>query len=136
MANDPLYHVVPDERFIRWQRGFDLLADKGVGPEQVRQWQAAVEVFYTATQRHAHVLSGDMKRSGRMEVRQDGGLEIVGSVRYGGTVGAGGNVDYVIYELRRGGSHDFFARGMNSARKRMEKAVGDAAFRRLKELMQ
>lgn len=134
-VSDETVHLVPDERYLKWIRGFDVLASEGIGQEQVDMWEAAVEMFYVQTQRFAHVLSGDMKRSGRMEARKDGPLRVVGTVRYGGVNGTKGPVDYVAYEVRRGGSHDFFSRGMGVARKRMQKAVGDAAFRRLKELM-
>jgi hypothetical protein len=115
----------------RWTGGFDKLSEPHVSQAAVDEWDKAVEVLFAATQRYAHVLSGDMVSTGRYSTAKDGD-QIVGTVEYGDQIGPSGEmVDYVQYELRRKGSHDFFARGVRSSRSRLEEGAGqmvEAAF--------
>lgn len=109
----------------RWTHGFEKLDDPRVSAAAVRAWDTAVEVFFAATQQYAHVLSGDMISTGRYETKQDGG-DIVGTLEYGDQIGPSGEmVDYVKYELRRKGSHDFYARGYRATRERLDQGVGE-----------
>ena len=121
--------IVPDDRFQKWARGFEVLSSEGIGDPGMEQWELAMSLFFTATNSYIHVLSGDLKASGSKEVRREGALRIVGELSYGDE-----KVDYAQYELRRGGSHDFIARGLNKTTPRLERAVTDAVVQRFKEL--
>lgn len=60
------------------------------------------------TQAKTHVITGSLKASGKMEVSVDGD-EWKGTITYGGASGGPINpVNYAIYEMARGGAHDFF----------------------------
>lgn len=74
---------------------------------------AALDSVLTAgfldTQSRTHVLSGSLKASGRMESGVEDG-EWQGTISYGGaSAGPNSVVDYAIYEMQRGGEHDFFS---------------------------
>jgi hypothetical protein len=62
--------IVPREIAV-WERGFRYLAGE-VAARGVPTWQAATEVFFEATQRYVHVITGQLKASGRMAVRAEG----------------------------------------------------------------
>lgn len=90
----------------------DGLANMGTpGDDAVAEWREATEVFYDRTQAATHVLSGDLKASGRYDVRTEG-RQIVGTVTYGGTE----LVDYAQWEFMRGGNHDALTVGFAQAR--------------------
>ena len=95
-----MIRVETDATFKRWITG---LAALPAGPVE-REWQAATDEFFARTQTFAHVITGAMKASGDSQVTASGD-EVQGVLSYGG-----GGVDYTIYELRRGDSHDFYAR--------------------------
>jgi hypothetical protein len=91
--------IVHDGQFDRWVEG---LADMdSVEPEAVEIWEQATEYFYGRTQEAVHILTGDLKASGEYEIEPNG-TTVEGVVSYGNE-----DVDYAIYELRRGGDHDF-----------------------------
>lgn len=60
---------------------------------------------FVATQAAVHVISGRLKASGRTSSHFDG-FTWEGSVEYGGPEGS--PAYYGIFELARGGTHDFF----------------------------
>jgi hypothetical protein len=114
-----------------WTRGFEQLALPHVQHAAEQEWEQAVEVLFSATQSYAHVLSGDMVDTGDYEMSVEG-TQVIGAISYGGLASNGNDVDYVKYELGRGGSHDFYARAMHRSRERLEKGTADmlkAAFR-------
>lgn len=103
-----------------WIDGLDRLS-RGVGEHQVAEWRYATERFYDHTQRFAHVLSGDMKASGRFAL-DPRGQQIEGSVTYGGTP----DCDYAVYEmLGRGGEHNALQRGYLANIDAFEQALVD-----------
>lgn len=63
-----------------------------------------------ATQAAVHIITGSLKASGRTETDFDG-WTWEGAIVYGGPSGGAPNdpVDYAIYELARGGTHDWFS---------------------------
>lgn len=75
---------------------------------QMGKWEQTTERFYDHTQRFVHIDSADLKRSGRYAT-----YRVVhrafGEVIYGGRFG----VDYAVFEMGRGGSHDALQLGMN-----------------------
>ena len=83
-----------------WIDGLDRLV-RGVGEHQVDEWRYATERFFDRTQQYTHIITGDLKASGRYGVDR-ARHEITGHVTYGGTP----QCDYAIYEFMRGGEHD------------------------------
>jgi hypothetical protein len=67
-----------------------------------RSWESATETFFDWSQEFAHVVTGEMKGSGRFEVDLDGRLQVVGIVEY--------DSDHAIFEELRGGMHAFLTR--------------------------
>lgn len=91
---------VPKE-WHRWTRTMANLPAELAAQSEF--WETATEVFFARTQQATHVITGDLRASGDMQVEADNS-SITGTVTYGG-----GNVDYAEYERQRGGTHDFFA---------------------------
>lgn len=70
---------------------------------------------FVETQAATHILTGSLKASGKTDTDFDGDVW-EGSITYGGVLWrspfpgpANDPVDYAIYEMARGGDHDFFA---------------------------
>jgi hypothetical protein len=99
----PQVSVTHSANLNRWVTGFAAMAEEAALAARPA-WTAATEVFFANTQTVVHVLTGRLKQSGRMAVRQDGS-NLIGTVTYGG-----GEVDYAQTERERGGSHDYIAR--------------------------
>lgn len=90
------------DTFYRWEQA----AKRASRPDVLRpEWEQANEIFFDRTQQYVHVITGDLKSSGRQRVVIEGG-RLVGYVQYGD-----GTVDYAQAELDRGGDHDFLGRG-------------------------
>lgn len=63
---------------------------------------------FAATQAATHIITTSLKQSGKTESDFDGS-QWHGDISYGGPSGGPNNpVDYAIYEMARGGHHDFF----------------------------
>lgn len=125
--------IFPDARFVRWQRNFDKLGRKPMSRAAVEEWEQSTEVMFDLTQQYAHVLSGDMKKSGTMGVEEVTPTSITCHITYGGTRKSDAKphwkhqfVDYTQYELRLGGDHDFFQRAHRKAQDRLEKGAMNA----------
>lgn len=125
--------ITTDQTFALWVRSFTKLGSIPISPAAVEEWEQAVEVMFDLTQQYAHVLSGDMVRSGEMGIDEVSRTSIQASIRYGG--GQRSNtkphwkhqtIDYTKYELRRGGSHDFFQRAHQAAENRLQRGARDA----------
>lgn len=139
MANEMRIYAAGD--FDRWLNAFNELGGPGVPAAAVEEWNVACEILFGATQQYAHVLSGDMLSSGKLEVDVEG-KDVVGTITYGG--GQRSNtkphwkhqeIDYVPYELARGGSHDFIDRAVVKTVPRLEEAVGKMIEAALKEAL-
>ncbi len=64
---------------------------------------------YLDCEARAHVITGSLRASGRKDSDFDG-HDWTGTITFGGpSTGPNNPVDYAIYEMARGGSHDFFA---------------------------
>jgi hypothetical protein len=117
-----------------WERGMARL--EGPVPEKARrEWHEGCEVYFGATQQYAHVLSGDMVSTGRLDM-DHGESEVTGTISYGGEHGhaTGQMVDYVWYEVRRRGSHDFFRRALTRSIPQMEEHAGSMIRAAMEEL--
>lgn len=76
--------------------------------------EAALRTMYADTLVRTHVITGSLKATGRTVTDFDGN-KWTGSIVYGGRVRRtpspgppNKRVDYAIYEMARGGTHDFF----------------------------
>jgi hypothetical protein len=113
---------VADEVRIQVSGAFDAWID-GLGAIEremviaaATPWKAAADVFFDRTQQFVHVLTGDLKASGqRAEIKHDFAA-LVAEVVY--------DSDHAIYELRRGGTHDFYGRALESTNDLFERALG------------
>lgn len=99
-----------------WVRGFKDLGRKAAAADTARTM--ALNLFFARTQQYVHIISGDLKRSGKVTKSWSGGVW-VGEVQYGST-----DVDYAHAEIARGGSHDFVGRAWESTEAIMAKAIG------------
>jgi hypothetical protein len=81
------------------------------------------------TQNRVHVITGSLRLSGKSQTNFDGEVW-TGEIEYGGlTQGPINPVQYAVYEMARGGDHDFFA-GLPTHEELLEEAVGDHFERR------
>ncbi len=133
MARERDFRIEVDPLMGAWVRA---LSSFEVDDVAVREWQAVNDVYFSRTQQYAHVLSGDMKRSGRQETRT-AGRQIITETVYGGVSGSQGRpVDYAIYEIRRGGSHDFIGRALNATATTFQQGLQDAVTAQMIDLIQ
>jgi hypothetical protein len=78
---------------------------------------------FAQTQAATHVITGSLKASGTTESDFDGKDHWTGTISYGGpSTGPNNPVDYAIYEMNRGGSHDFFSQ-MPAFEKKIQAAL-------------
>jgi hypothetical protein len=108
---------------IREVKGTDTLdswivrLEEAAKPESYKSTsllEALLSAAFADTQVRTHVISGSLKASGKTESDFDGNVWS-GKIEYGGVLFKApvpgpprDPVDYAIYEMARGGSHDFF----------------------------
>ena len=96
---------VPRE-FLNWVNGLQ----SGMSPtrQEAMMMDQALDFMLTETQRRIHVLTGDLKYTGRIVEAQIDGDMVMGGIEYGGMIGPtrGRMVDYAEFEFGRGGTHD------------------------------
>lgn len=91
--------------------------EKHVTAAAMVYWAAAGDVLFDRSQEYVHILSGNLKASGRQrtfKTPQGVTFEVV----YGG-----GEVDYAIYEIARGGDHDFLGRAVEVSTRIFDQAM-------------
>lgn len=99
--------------FLQWADVFDSLGQ--IATNEARSvWEEFGQAFFDRTQEYAHVITGEMKASGHLDVGGEG-LETSIEVHY--------DAEYTKYELARGGSHDFMTRGWQASRADFEQAM-------------
>lgn len=111
MATSKWEITVPPD-FDRWIKG---LGKFEISQDMIHDWELLNDVFFAATQRYVHVFprrGGSLKSSGRTSMKRDLKTRIVAQTIYGGVQGIKGPVDYAIYEIARGGDHDFITRAL------------------------
>lgn len=90
----------------------DAVQNVGAHPsfKTVTKLEATLHAQFLDTQARTHVITGSLKMSGKVasDFHADGNWE--GSITYGGAAAGAVNdpVDYAVYEMARGGDHDFF----------------------------
>jgi len=96
----------------KWAAAIENYA--GPPHKPVGELEAMLASAFAETQAHTHVITGSLKASGKTNSEFDGD-EWEGEISYGGALwktpapGPPNNpVDYAIYEMARGGDHDFF----------------------------
>lgn len=92
--------------------------------------EKALQDAFMDTQARTHIITGSLKASGKTNSEFDGELW-EGEITYGGelwespTPGPPNNpVDYAIFEMARGGEHDFFA-GISAYEDDFEDAINE-----------
>lgn len=116
------FTVDVSDEIERWTSGLGRLADVSGGKAE---WRAANDVFFSKTQQYVHVISGDLRTSGVLDVN-DVGPTIVATITYGGVEGTQGPVDYAAEEIARGGDHDFIGKAFGETTNILKAAVGAA----------
>lgn len=127
MAGGAHGRVAIDPRSIdqidRWAQGFEHM-DRDLVEHVLVEWQTASDVMYEYTQEFAHVLTGAMKADsdGAVVSVRHGSVEA--EITYGPWRDETGapTKPYALYEIGRGGDHDFMTRGFVAA----ERDFGDA----------
>lgn len=80
--------------------------------------EAVLQASFLETQAATHIITGSLKASGRTSSEFTDDRVWEGEISYGGSMyrepapgppPPSGKVDYAIYEMARGGEHDFFA---------------------------
>lgn len=90
----------------------------------VAKLDAVLAAAFAENQERAHLLSGSLKASGRMSSEVNGQVW-TGRISYGGaSPGPNSVVDYAIYELHKGGSHDFMP-GLHEYDGRLKAVMND-----------
>lgn len=109
--------IVVPRQFEAWERGFAHIVDD-TAREALVQLQVATDLFFDATQRFVHIVSGALKATGEAVVVRDGD-QVVGEVKYGDE-----DVVYAQIEEDRGGEHAYMSRGWEVAAGAYEQAMG------------
>jgi hypothetical protein len=117
MAAGNSFKIITPRNFVSWSLGARSIAGGFLGAG-APLWHLANEHIFAETQRYVHVITGDLKESGREEVHLEG-LRVVATVSYGG-----GDVDYAEYEFARGGTHDALARGWEASQGTFQDTFG------------
>lgn len=110
-----MIRVTVSREFDVWLASFARAADISV--EAKVEWQQAMDILYGRSQELVHVVSGNLKASGRTDVVTEG-LNVVGSLVYGDET-----VDYALAEISRGGSHDYLTPAMTATQGMFEMAM-------------
>lgn len=106
----------------RWIRGLDQLGEPDEAAEEV--WRQVTDVMFDRSQARVHILTGDLKASGRSETRREGD-RIVGEIEY--------DADHAIYEFRRGGKHDALGLAFKETYEMFRAALGQALEAQVRE---
>lgn len=86
---------------------FDTLAKPPV--KLIAKLEQQLTATFTATQAATHIITSSLKFSGKTSSDFDGN-SWSGEISYGGpSTGVNNPVDYAIYEMARGGDHNFLA---------------------------
>lgn len=116
--------VVVDPKFVQWRQSFGQLPVRATA--QTRMWQIAGDVMFDKSQQKVHVLSGDLKSSGRPAETKVEGLTVVAEIAY--------EAEHALFEFSRGGDHDALTRAFEETLKVFEKtllAMMENAMRRI-----
>ena len=86
---------------------FDAVGDPPF--KLIAQLEKQLAATFTATQAATHVITSSLKWSGKTSSDFDG-KSWTGEISYGGpSTGVNNPVDYALYEMARGGAHNFLA---------------------------
>lgn len=100
-----------------WIRGLDRMDEPDEHAETL--WRQATDVMFDRSQSYVHVITGELKASGRVNMGRRT-HELIGEVAYGGTP----ECDYAVYEFARGGSHDALLRAFQTTGQVFERTLG------------
>jgi hypothetical protein len=106
---------------VQFDRWVDGLEGFDPGPEVLAEWRDAMERFFSHSQETVHVISNDLRASGRHDTERTGATRVTGTLTYGGTAA----VDYAAIEHERGGDHAWLTRAFAMSRRDFERALAD-----------
>lgn len=112
MPNDEYYYMRIDYDTRDFDDLLDDLEDEP-GNDTILALESILSTAFAETQAVVHVITGKLRRSGRVSSRVSNG-RWEGEITYGGP---GTGVEYAWYEERRGGHHDYMepAEGLDEA---------------------
>lgn len=100
-----------------WARGMRN-GEEHVYTAAAVHWAAAGDVLFSRSQEYVHVITGNLKASGRQRTyRLARGF--VAEIAYGG-----GAVDYAGYEEARGGDHAYLSRAVETSTRLFDRSMG------------
>lgn len=99
----------------RWIREFGQMAVT-LPQEFVDEWQLAADLMYDRSQQYVHVITGQLKASGKPPVMSREGRNVVAAVEY--------TAPYAAYEERRGDTHGFLQRAYTDVESEFRSALG------------
>lgn len=116
------FRIQTPRELAQWQAS---MSGVKVTPDMIDGWGLMVDLLFANTQRVVHVWpvnGGSLKSSGRSSVKSTSDV-VTGEVEYGSS-----SVPYALFEMARGGQHDYMQRGFEMTRPVMEAEVGRIAF--------
>lgn len=125
-TNQVVIEVSPE--WERWVEGFGRDAfGRAMEGNAKKTFQAAAEVLFDRSQTYVHVLSGALKRSGKVSMAPSGPNSPGGPNSVTALVSYGNEyVDYALYEHARGGSHAYLQRAWEATHGVFGSALPDA----------
>lgn len=97
-----------------WIDGFERM-DVTVRRAALAEWGDASRAMFDTSQALVHVITGNLKKSGRVDTLMLGRYEVAGVVSY--------LADYAIYEHARGDSHAWITRAWNASQTKYRNAL-------------
>lgn len=124
MGNKLKVEVKGMDTWVRGTTAFGKLLDTRL---QVKLLNA-LDATFDMTQELVHIITGSLRGSGRKEIEQTGAATFRVAVIYGGPAPGFPNdpVDYAIFEMARGGSHDFMTPAVVATEHEYPRAMADA----------
>ena len=115
VAGEAVVTITPN--FEKWIVGMDRLPIELEGVVE-RPWRAAADVMFDRSQQYVHVITGELKSSGKAAAVKVGPGEVTAEIEY--------DAPYAIYEEQRGGSHAYLTRAFQSTSDLFEHALPKA----------
>lgn len=126
MPNDGIHFSEHGEAISEWIARLDAAA--GPSYKTTVELEALLRAAFVETQAATHIITGSLKASGKTESDFDGDIW-TGKIVYGGALWKtpapgppNDPVDYAIFEMARGGEHDFFS-GLVGYEDRIEEII-------------
>lgn len=132
MAQASVHISGSSEPLHKWIAELSSIAKSPVSFQTTAKCEVVLRDAFGDTQARTHVISGSLKASGKVSSDYDGHVWS-GEISYGGPLTGSptpgppppnGEVVYAIYEMARGGAHDFFG-GLPVYEEKFQEVVND-----------